>query len=146
MPLFFTFRQVHEDLTTHVAGLTTEQVWRKTGSVSLGFHLKHIAGSIDRLTTYLLGEQLTAAQLASLEQEARGDEDLSELLERIEASLQHCQQRLRTLPPDSLYEPRAVGRQALPTTVLGLIVHIAEHTQRHLGQAITLSQALRWLR
>ncbi len=145
MPVSFTFQQVREDLARHTAGLSREQIWRKVGSNSLGFHLKHISGSIDRLTTYLFGEQLTPLQLASLAQEAQGDEDLPELFRQMEASLQHCEERLRTLSPDALYEHRAVGRQALPTTVLGLIVHIAEHTQRHLGQAITLSQVLRRL-
>lgn len=142
MPLFFTFKQVREDLDTHTRGLTREQVWHKLGAASVGFHLKHIAGSIDRLTTYLMGQQLTSEQLAFLEQESQGDEALPQLLHQIDASCKHCEQRLQRIPPDSLYQPRGVGRQALPTTVLGLIVHIAEHTQRHLGQAITLSQAL----
>lgn len=143
MPLFFTFQQVREDLATHTAGLSSEQLWHKIGSSSLGFHLKHIAGSIDRLTTYLFDEQLTSQQLAHLEQEAGGSEELGELLNQVEASLERCEARLRTLSLNPIDEPRSVGRKALPTTVLGLIVHIAEHTQRHLGQAITLSKILR---
>lgn len=143
MPVFFTFKQVREDLATHLQGLTTQQVWQKLGSASVGFHLKHIAGSVDRLTTYLFGGQLAPEQLAHLKRESQGSEDLSTLLRQIEASLQRSEERLRTLSPDSLYQPRGVGRQALPTTVIGLIVHLAEHTQRHLGQAITLSQLLR---
>ena len=145
MPLFFSFRQVREDLALHTAGLTREQLWRKIGSTSVGFHLKHIAGSIDRLTSYLLGEQLTPEQLTFLKQESHGDEELPDLLRQVKASLGDCEDRLRTLTPDALYEPRGVGRQALPTTVIGLLVHIAEHTQRHLGQAITLSQVVRQL-
>jgi len=145
MPVFFTFAQVREDLATHTAGLTREQVWRKIGPTPLGFHLKHIAGSVDRLTTYLFGRQLSPQQLASLAEEPRGSEDLPVLLRLIEENLQKSEEMLRALHPDALHEPRAVGRQALPTTVIGLIVHLAEHTQRHLGQAITISQVLRQL-
>ncbi len=143
MPVFFSFTQVREDLPSHVAGLTREQVWRKTAAASIGFHLKHIAGSVDRLTTYLLGGQLSAPQLQSLKDESQSDEELPGLLRRLEESLNGCEARLRTIDPNSLYEPRSVGRQALPTTVIGLVVHLAEHTQRHLGQAITLSKVLR---
>ena len=145
MPVFFTFAQVREDLATHTAGLSREQVWRNIGTSSLGFHLKHIAGSIDRLTTYLFAGQLNPKQLANLEQESHAGEELSELLERVEQSLQNSEEMLRALHPDALHEPRAVGRRGLPTTVIGLIVHLAEHTQRHLGQAITVSQVLRQL-
>lgn len=145
MPVLFTFQQLREDLERHTAGLTREQVWRKMGSAPIGFHLKHIAGSIDRLTTYLLGRQLTSEQLAFLKQESSGDEDLPELLRQIDTSLQRGEERLRGISAESLFDARGVGRKALPTTVLGLLVHIAEHTQRHLGQAITLSQVLRQL-
>ena len=143
MPVFFSFAQVREDLATHTAGLTTQQIWRKVGSTSIGFHLKHMAGSVDRVTTYLLGGQLTPEQLGQLKEESQGVEGLPELLAQLEASLLGCEKRLRAVRPDDLYAARRVGRQALPTTVLGLIVHLSEHTQRHLGQVISLSQALR---
>lgn len=143
MPLFFSFAQVREDLTKHTEGLTREQVWQKIDGASLGFHLKHIAGSVDRLTTYLLGEQLSEEQMRVLRQEQEGSEDLSILLHLVDESLRASEHKLRTLDPQNLYDPRAVGRRALPTTVIGLIVHLAEHTQRHLGQAITTCKALR---
>ncbi len=146
MPVFFSFAQVREDLASCVAGgLTREQVWRKIGSASLGFHLKHMAGSLDRLTTYLVGGLLSDDQLKSLQEESRGDDELPELLRQVEEALHRCEERLRALDPTALYEPRNVGRKALPTTVIGLVVHLAEHTQRHLGQAITLSKVLRHL-
>jgi len=143
MPVFFSFAQVREDLASHLDGLARDQVWRKIGSASLGFHLKHIAGSVDRLTTYLFGGHLSTAQLQSLREESQAAEDLPDLLRKIHDSLHACEEKLRGLDPNSLYEPRSVGRQALPTTVIGLIIHLAEHTQRHLGQAITLSKVLR---
>lgn len=139
MPLIFTFIQVREELATHTAGLTQVQVWKKPADTvaSLGFHLKHIAGSVDRLTSYLFGSQLNAAQLESLRREAEADSTLDELLVAIDDSLLACEERLRQIDPDSLYEHRFVGRRELPTTVLGLLVHLSEHTQRHLGQAVT---------
>jgi uncharacterized damage-inducible protein DinB len=142
-PVFFTFAQVREELAEHTAGLSSEQVWRKAAASSLGFHLKHLAGSVDRLTTYLTGAQLTAAQLEFLRQESASGAALPELLGLIDRNLSHSQQQLTLLDPHSIFEPRVVGRRALPTTVIGLLVHLAEHTQRHLGQAITLTKLLR---
>ena len=143
MPVFFSFAQVREDLAKHTKGLAREQVWRIVGANSLGFQLKHIAGSVDRLTNYLMGEQVTPEQLAFLRRESSGTEDAAELLGLVEASLRRAEARLRQIQPESIYEPRFVGRRALPTTVLGLLVHLAEHTQRHLGQAVTLSNIVR---
>jgi hypothetical protein len=143
MPIFFSFAQVREDLVTHTAGLEREQIWRVTGANSLGFQLKHIAGSVDRITSYLMEKPLTAAQMEFLRQESSGSEDFPALLALVEESLSNSEDRLRQIDPASIYAARSVGRRALPTTVIGLLVHLAEHTQRHLGQAITLSRLAR---
>ena len=146
MPVLFSFAQVREDLRQFTAQLTEEQVWRPIGNAPpLGFHLKHIAGSIGRLTSYLMGAPLTDAQLHLLHNEAQPDARLAGLLSDIEQALHEAEQRLRELDPASLYEARTVGRKQLPTTVAGLLVHLAEHTQRHLGQAITTAAMLRFL-
>jgi hypothetical protein len=142
-PVFHSFLQVREELAQHTAGLETEQVWHVVAGTSLGFHLSHIAGSVDRLSTYLAGEQLTDAQLKFLGHEPEGGASLATLLVLIDERLSACEERLRQIDPSSYAEPRAVGRRALPTTVLGLMVHLAEHTQRHLGQAILLSKLVR---
>ena len=142
-PVFHSFLQVREDLAKHAAGLQTDQVWRVLAGSSLGFHLKHIAGSVDRLSAYLAGEQLTETQLEYLRRESEPGETLATLLARIEKSLTACEERLSQISPARLAEPRSVGRRALPTTVIGLVVHLAEHTQRHLGQAVTLAKILR---
>lgn len=143
MPVFFSYAQVREDLRRHTAGLSDDDVWVEVAGSSLGFQLKHIAGSVDRITSYLLGASLEAEQLAFLKQEAEATGALTELLALVDESLQKSEERLREVDPDSLYALRKVGRQALPTTVIGLIVHLAEHTQRHLGQTITLTKLLR---
>ncbi len=142
-PVFFSFAQVREDLARHVAGLTREQVWRRCGGASVGFHLKHLAGSVDRLTTYLLGGELSEEQLGALRDEHAGDEDTDDLLKLVDEALAGSEERVKGLDPQQIYKARAVGRKQLPTTVIGLIVHLSEHTQRHLGQAVTTAKLLR---
>lgn len=143
MPVFFSFAQVREDLAKHAADLTDEQAWRPVGRNSVGFHLRHIAGSVDRLTTYLAGSQLSASQLEYLKREHDPDLTLQELLDTLERALASSENVLSQLSPATMFDTRIVGRRALPTTVLGLTVHLAEHTQRHLGQLIVLAQIVR---
>ena len=145
MPLFFTFAHVREELSKHTVGLTDAQLWAKPANTtaSVGFHLKHIAGSLDRLMTYLAGRQLSQAQLDTLRHESEAGGSLDSLLGLVNDSLDAAEEQLRKIDPESLYAPRVVGRRGLPSTVLGLIVHIAEHTQRHLGQAVTTSKIVR---
>ncbi len=139
-PIFFSFAMVREDLARYTAGLSNEAVWRNIDGASLGFHLRHLAGSVDRLTTYLIGEQLSQEQLDILKHEAEPEGDLTELLDLVNDRLANSEKQLSKLDPATLYDRRSVGRRALPTTVIGLIVHLCEHTQRHLGQAITLAK------
>ncbi|MCU1336884.1 MAG: DinB superfamily protein [Bryobacterales bacterium] len=144
MPVFHSFAQVREDLARYTEGLTTEDVWRRTGSLpSLGFHLRHIAHSVDRLVTYLCGDQLTDTQIATLKQEGDPGATLPELLSDIDAKLSDAERRIREIGAATLDEPRYIGKKRLPSTVLGLLVHVAEHTQRHLGQAITTAKLAR---
>jgi uncharacterized damage-inducible protein DinB len=145
MPVFHSFAMVREDLSYYTEGLTTEDVWRRTGALpSLGFHLRHIAHSVDRLVTYLCGDQLSDAQIATLKQETEpGTATLAELLADIDANLHDAERRMRTINAAALQEPRYIGKKRLPSTALGLLVHISEHTQRHLGQAITTAKLAR---
>ncbi len=139
--LFHSFEQVREDLYHWTDGLTEEQVWASPcGLAPLGFQLKHMAGSVDRLTTYARAEQLRPAQLEFLQQEKTPDASLADLL-LIDRTLTDTEAWVRTVK--NLEELREVGRQKLPTTVGGLIVHLAEHTQRHLGQAILTCKLLK---
>lgn len=141
-PALYGFIQTREDLARHTADLTTEQVWaRPLGLAPLGFHLRHIAGSVDRLTTYLEGAALDNAQLAFLRREMEPGAGLDELLKDIDGALARAERTMRGIDPATFAEPRYVGRKRLPTTVLGLLTHIAEHTQRHLGQAISAAHA-----
>jgi hypothetical protein len=137
-PALYSFQQTREDLAAHTQGLTTAQVWSRPHRLApLGFHIRHIAGSVDRLTTYLEGRALDEAQMAALTVENQPGAGLAELLAELDRSLCRAEQVIRSIDPATLAEPRSVGRKQLPTTVIGLLTHIAEHTQRHLGQAIT---------
>jgi uncharacterized damage-inducible protein DinB len=143
MPVLFSFQQVREDLRKHTSGISDSQVWTPTPAGTLGFQLKHLAGSVDRISTYLVGQTLADGQLQQLSSEADGQGTLAELLTQVEQSLRTGEQRLRQVDPARLFDFRGVGRKKLPSTVIGLLVHLAEHTQRHLGQAITLTQVIR---
>jgi hypothetical protein len=144
MPVFYSFQMVREDLAIHTAGITQEQLWLRVGTLpSLGFHLRHIAGSVERLATYLMNQQLSPEQLAFLKEESTPGATLADLLGAIDATFLATEERLRTIDPATIHEPRYIGRKRLPTTVLGLLVHIPEHTQRHLGQSITTAKVVR---
>lgn len=145
-PVLFSFQQVTEDLALHTAGLTVDQVWaRPFGLTSLGFHLSHLAGSIDRLTAYLEGRQLSPQQLTALERESHPGADRDQLLEGISASMARAASVVRALDIATLQEWRGIGRKQLPATVIGLLMHIAEHTQRHAGQAVSAANLARAL-
>lgn len=143
-PALYGFQQTREDLARHTEGLTAEQVWaRPHGLAPLGFHIRHISRSVDRLTTYLEGRQLDDAQLAALDKEMEPGAGLNELSDDLDQALQRAEKLMRSLDPATLAQPRWVGRKRLPTTVMGLLIHIAEHTQRHLGQAISAAKLAR---
>lgn len=141
-PILYAFQQAREDLARHTGGLSREQIWATPhGFGSVGFHMRHIAGSTSRLIAYLQGRALTAAELRTLstEHDAAGA-GRDELLELLEGAFRDAETIVRAIDPAILVEPRTVGRQQLPTTVIGLLTHIAEHTQRHVGQAIAAAK------
>jgi hypothetical protein len=127
-----------EDARAACEGLTAEQIWARPGGVAaVGFHLRHIPGSVERLLTYALGKELTEAQLAELKTEG---EPGPVPLDEFEARLLHLGEAVKTIDPATMAEARGVGRKKLPTTVGGLLIHIAEHTQRHVGQLVTTAK------
>ena len=143
-PTLYSYAQAREDLVHWTADLSDAQFWsRPHGLAPVGFHIRHIAGSVERLTTYLKSEQLTAQQLDALAHEMQAGPGREELLRALNDSLQRSEQVILALDPDTLEHPRAVGRKRLPTTVAGLLVHLAEHTQRHVGEAIITAKLAR---
>ena len=143
-PVIYAFQQAREDLRKWTADLTDGQVWdRPHGLAPVGFQVRHIGGSVERLMTYVAGGQLTGQQLAELRAEMEPGTSLNELLLLLDRKLAAAEATVRAIDPSTLGETREVGRKRLPTTVGGLLTHIAEHTQRHVGQAIVTAKVLK---
>ena len=146
MPAAHALLQCREELAAAATGLTKAQLWaRPGGAASIGFHLRHVAGSLDRLLTYARGEALTDGQRRAAGTEATPGEDgePSALLAGVSAAVDAALAQLRATEVATLLEPRGVGRAALPSTVLGLLFHAAEHAQRHTGQVIATAKVVR---
>jgi uncharacterized damage-inducible protein DinB len=133
-----------EDLDRGCSALTDEELnAHPLGLPSVAFHLQHIAGSVDRLLTYAEGRALTEAQLAAIRPELEGAATRTAVLSELHAALTQSAMRIRGFDPSELEHPRSVGKKLLPTTVAGLLVHVADHTQRHVGQALTTAKIVR---
>jgi len=111
----------------------------------VAFHLRHIARSVDRLLSYAEGKPLTEEQLAGLKSEKMGDETLGMLLAEVEFSFVNAADRVRVLATADFDTSRGVGRKELPTSIGGALIHVADHTQRHVGQVVTTTKVLRAL-
>ena len=127
-----------EDLQRWCGSLSDEQInSRPAGLPPVAFHLRHIARSMDRLLTYAEGRDLSEQQLKTLKEEMNPDASRGTLFAELNSALAKSIIRIRAFEISVFEEIRFVGRKQLPTTVAGLLVHIADHTQRHVGQAIT---------
>ena len=139
-PAAHTLLQAREDVEAHAPALGADLLWQRSGgAASAGYHLLHLAGALDRLFTYARGEALSEAQKAALRAEAADHPELdgAALTAHVRAAIDRALDQLRRTPPDSVFDARAVGRAALPATVLGLLFHGAEHSSRHVGQFLT---------
>lgn len=138
MPAAHTLVQVGEDVAEAAAGASDADLWaRPGGAAAPGFHLCHLAGSLGRLLTYARGEKLSPAQLAVLGHEGDPGAGADQLVAEAQAAVARALVQLERTPAGSYGEIRLVGRAEVPATVLGLIVHAAEHSSRHAGQFIT---------
>ena len=164
MPVAHALVQARGDIVAAVNTLPESEIWIKPGgAASVGYHLLHVPGAIDRLLTYARGvQQLSDEQRSTLDREraagefawhpaggpAPGDppEPLATLIALVEGEIDRALDVVRATKPRTLAEPRLVGRAGLPSTVGGLLFHIAEHTQRHAGQIITTAKIVRGLR
>lgn len=137
----------HEDLHRWCGALSQDElVTRPSNLPSVAFHLLHISNSLDRLLTYAESRALDPSQLAALRSESNAPHLLSltrdALFRDLSAALTSSSHRVRLLATENLESPRSVGKQLLLTTLGGLLVHVADHTQRHVGQAITTARLL----
>ncbi len=108
----------------------------------VAFHLRHIARSLDRLLTYAEGQQLSGEQAVALKTEMEAGATHESVFDEFNQAIERSIERVRRLAESDLDQPRGVGRKQLPTSVGGLLVHVADHTQRHVGQAITTAKVL----
>lgn len=146
MPVVHSFLQVMEDVEALTSGQSNEQLWtRPPGAASIGFHLRHIGGSTERLLTYARGESLTPEQIAAAKAEAGEQPPVDALVAGVRAALTRALEQVRATDGTSLLLERKVGRAALPSTTLGLLFHAAEHATRHAGQALTTKRILEGL-
>ncbi len=136
-PVAHILLQVRESVLEMVNGLSDAE-WnaRPAGVASAAFHVRHITGVIDRLFTYADGRTLTDAQFAALrvERDPVAMADVPDVLQALSERVDAAVDELRTIDPEVLGEWRGVGRAQLPSTVIGCLVHGAEHAMRHVGQ------------
>lgn len=130
-----------EDLERWCDGLSDSELNARPGGIApIAFHLRHIARSTDRLLTYAEGAQLSQEQISAMKTELDPGATRNELLAEMVVGFSKSARRIRSFKSDQLSAQRAVGKKQLPTTVGGLLVHVADHTQRHVGQAITTAK------
>lgn len=146
-PVAHALMHALEDMRRVVTPLGDDALWaRPGGAASIGFHVRHAGAALDRLYTYARGESLSAAQLAWMKAEAtlgeQGRASAGELVAEFEAQVERALAQLRSTREDQLTDAREVGRAKLPSTVIGLLFHGAEHTQRHVGQTIATAQVV----
>ena len=146
-PVAHALVQAREEVRELLRDFPADLLWtRPAGLASVGFHLQHIAGVVDRLFTYARGESLSEQQRAALAREgdpANAGKSVDVLLDAFDGQVSRALDQLRSTLPQSLSEPRPVGRQRLPSTTLGLLFHAAEHTQRHVGQMLVTARVQR---
>ena len=143
-PAAHALLQVKEEIAGILADFPDAKLWEcPAGVASVGFHLKHIPGVVDRLFTYALGEKLSTDQMRYLSSETETSaESKAELIQALQDRIDRAVEDLRHIDPMKLNDHRGVGRKQLPSTVIGMIFHAAEHSQRHLGQTLVTARVL----
>jgi uncharacterized damage-inducible protein DinB len=140
-PVAHALTQARDEARELLRGFPPDLLWtRPAGLASVGFHLQHVAGVIDRLFTYARGEPLSGDQRAALAREGSPAGSVDDLLAAFDVQVDRALGQLRATEPHTLGETRLVGRLQLPSTALGLLFHAAEHTQRHVGQLLVTAR------
>jgi uncharacterized damage-inducible protein DinB len=145
-PVAHALLQAQEELAEYMHDFPEELLWEKPADVaSVGFHLQHLTGVLDRIFTYARGESLTQSQLQALAAEGKENDEinLEKLLESFNNQVEQAMAQLKNTDQQLLTEARGVGRAKIPSTVIGLLFHAAEHTTRHLGQLLVTSKVVK---
>jgi uncharacterized damage-inducible protein DinB len=144
-PVAHTLLQAEEEIEELMSDFPDELLWQTpAGLASPGFHLQHLTGVLDRLFTYAAGEMLSDEQLTYLKAEgkAEGSYTTKSLIAAFKKKVEDSISYLKNLTAEELTDKREVGRARLPSTVLGLLFHAAEHTMRHTGQLLVTVKIL----
>jgi uncharacterized damage-inducible protein DinB len=143
-PVAHALLQAREEVNGLMQGFPDALLWeRPAGMASPGFHLQHMVGVLDRLYTYAKGEQLNQQQLDYLSAEGKDiSVTVNQLLEHFNQQVDIAIKQLSETDEAILTEVRGVGRAKIPSTVIGLLVHSAEHTMRHMGQLLVTVRVL----
>ncbi|MGN6179151.1 MAG: DinB family protein [Mucilaginibacter sp.] len=130
--------QAREEIEAIMNSFPEELLWEKpAGMASPGFHLQHVTGVLDRLFTYAQGVQLNEQQLTYLSGEGKNTgQTIAELIANFNNQVDVALKQLSETDEKTLTDARGIGRRQIPTTVIGLLFHSAEHTMRHLGQLL----------
>lgn len=146
-PVAHALLQAKDEVTNITAGFPDRMLWeRPAGLASVGFHLQHLLGVLDRLFTYAGGKGLSAEQLSFLKAEGVALDDgttTAQLVLLFQQQVDQSIEALKNWEEKSLTEKRLVGRGLLPSTTLGLLFHAAEHTMRHTGQLLVTVKILK---
>ena len=147
-PVAHALLQAREELNEYMEGFPADLLWlRPAGMASVGFHLQHLSGVLDRVFTYARAESLTQVQFQELAEEgndtSEGGYSVKDLVERFNQQVDLALQQIKETDEATLPDFRKVGRAGLPSTVIGLLFHAAEHTMRHLGQLMVTAAIVR---
>ena len=145
-PVAHALLQAKEEVTEIMTDFPAQNVWDGlAGLASVGFHLQHLSGVLDRIFTYARGEQLSSLQMDYLKAEGKPSdvETIPVLVQRFNDQVDEALDQLWRTDETTLTDGRSVGRAKLPSTVIGLLFHAAEHTQRHVGQLLVTARILR---
>jgi uncharacterized damage-inducible protein DinB len=133
-----------EDLDRWCGDLTDDELNMRPADIApVAFHIRHIARSTDRLLSYAEAGSLSAEQISALKAEMEQGATREQVFAELDESMENSTARVNSFSEENLAEKRSVGRQQMPTTVAGLLVHVADHTQRHVGQAITTAKIVK---
>lgn len=142
-PVAHALLQAREEMETLMIDFPKKHLWdRPTDIASVGFHLQHLSGVLDRLFTYARGEALSGAQREYLEAEGKSDDKITVegLVQNFRQQVDRAIDQLKTTDESALTGIRGVGRAQIPSTVIGLYTHAAEHTMRHVGQLMVTAR------
>jgi len=145
-PVVHSLLQSKLELNKYMLDFPDLLLWEKqAGRASVGFHLQHLSGVLDRLFSYAEGENLSEIQLKYLKSEGVQNKTFSSsfLTEEFNKKVDDVLKKLKGIPVSSLTEFRGVGRKQLPSSVIGLLFHAAEHTQRHIGQLLVTASVVK---